>query len=128
DGTAAVTLMLKDIEPGSSGSIVKQLHVFNGKLYFYAATVASGPELWLTDGTSAGTRMWFDFAPAGKGVGPDTIFAWRNAIYFTCNFGGYGAELCHTDGGGTYTITDINPGAGGSGPQNFTDAGDAFYF
>ena len=57
DGTAAGTVMVKDINPGSGNSAPLSLTNVNGKLYFAANDGADGDELWKSDGTAAGTLM-----------------------------------------------------------------------
>jgi ELWxxDGT repeat protein len=66
DGTSAGTFMVKDIFPGSSGSLPN-----NDDSYFYtkyafffiADNGINGTELWKTDGTLAGTAMVSDLYP-----------------------------------------------------------------
>jgi ELWxxDGT repeat protein/VCBS repeat-containing protein len=56
DGTAAGTSLLKDINPGGSGSGVTNLTAIgNGRVVFDANDGSTGLELWVTDGTVAGT-------------------------------------------------------------------------
>ena len=58
DGTAAGTVLLKDISPGSASSSPQDFtRLLNGSLKFSASTAANGDELWMTDGTAAGTVM-----------------------------------------------------------------------
>ena len=56
DGTAAGTVLVKDINPGS-GRLVRPpaLTDVNGTLFFTADDGANGSELWKSDGTAAGT-------------------------------------------------------------------------
>ena len=57
DGTAAGTMMVKNINPGSSSSQPTDFLAVGGALYFTAGTNNEGRELWKTDGTDAGTVM-----------------------------------------------------------------------
>jgi len=57
NGTQAGTQLLKDINPGTTGSAGIYFAPFNGKLYFNANDGTHGPELWVTDGTAAGTQL-----------------------------------------------------------------------
>ena len=57
DGTSGGTMLVKDINPGSSGSSLRYLTNVNGKLYFSANDGADGYELWKSDGTSGGTTL-----------------------------------------------------------------------
>ncbi len=57
NGTAAGTLMVKDIAPGpNSGQPISLLNV-DGTLYFDASDGTHGFELWKSDGSPAGTLM-----------------------------------------------------------------------
>ena len=60
DGTAAGTVMVKDIDPGSGNSKPEDLTNVNGELYFVASDGAHGNELWKSDGTASGTVMVAD--------------------------------------------------------------------
>src|SRR5439155_6811 len=58
DGTAAGTLLLRDIAPGITASAPDSLTAVGGKLFFFASPAANGPrQLWKSDGTSAGTAQ-----------------------------------------------------------------------
>jgi ELWxxDGT repeat protein len=46
DGTSEGTMLLRDINPGVSGSIPSRLTTFNGKLFFSSNDGAHGTELW----------------------------------------------------------------------------------
>ena len=55
-GSAVGTVMVKDITVGSGSTIIDDMTVYNGKLYFTAYNVTDfDSNLWVTDGTSAGT-------------------------------------------------------------------------
>ena len=62
DGTNAGTTMLKDIQPGTTGSGPGNFTELNGKILFSATTTTYGNELWVTDGTSAGTQLVQDLS------------------------------------------------------------------
>ena len=66
DGTEAGTYIVKDINPGFSGSTPEYITVMNGVLYFIADDRRDDSvfppddyhiELWRSDGTASGTRM-----------------------------------------------------------------------
>src|SRR5205085_6946050 len=68
DGTAAGTALVKDINPGPTGSFdgsqsQRQLAVMGAFAYFVANDGVSGYELWRTDGTEAGTTIVKDIDP-----------------------------------------------------------------
>jgi ELWxxDGT repeat protein len=54
DGTAAGTVLVKDINPGSVGFYPSSLTNVNGTLFF---TTVTGTGLWKSDGTAAGTVL-----------------------------------------------------------------------
>src|SRR6266446_1250777 len=51
-GTTAGTVLVKDINPGASGSTPKNLTNINGTLWFAANDGSHGTELWKSDGTT----------------------------------------------------------------------------
>ncbi|MBL7913520.1 MAG: T9SS type A sorting domain-containing protein [Bacteroidia bacterium] len=152
DGTAAGTVLLKDIYPGNlNGSDPRDFVEVNGILYFTANTPAHGRELWKTDGTSAGTEMVHDiiggnvggFSEAGQFGYYDLNFnvVWKNGnnFYFTANSaalnpgGSYtnDIELWVSDGtsAGTMMLKDINPGnTSGSYPIDFKEINGTLFF
>src|SRR5437660_1690432 len=62
DGTAAGTVLVKDINPGPGGSFPSNLTNVNGTLFFTAFDPINGTELWLSDGTAAGTVLVKDIS------------------------------------------------------------------
>ena len=61
DGTAAGTMMVKDINPGPLSSLPHDLTNLNGTLYFLASEGGLiGDRLWKSDGTDAGTVIVTD--------------------------------------------------------------------
>ena len=71
DGTAAGTVMVKDIRPGSETySRLGSLTVFQGTLHFAAGDGIHGYELWRSDGTASGTVMVTDINPGSVGSNP----------------------------------------------------------
>jgi ELWxxDGT repeat protein len=61
DGTAAGTVMLTDVNPGTAGAAPTNLTAFNGALYF-DVTVSGTSHLWKSDGTAAGTALFSNLA------------------------------------------------------------------
>lgn len=73
DGTEANTKMVKDVQPGSDGSLPYHSIVFNNKLYF----ITWGQyQLWVTDGTEANTTM-----VASLNESPQFAAIWNNTMY-----------------------------------------------
>ena len=98
DGTAAGTMIVKDINPGKDDSNPTYLTELNGQLYFAADDGTDGNELWKSDGTESGTVMVEDLFPGtyydqksqafraySSDPGPFTKF--NGELYFPANDG-----------------------------------------
>ena len=138
DGTAGGTHRLVDVNPGPQGSGAAPWLAFGPDVYFSADDGAHGEELWATDGTAAGTRLVLDLSPGPNagllGVYPVPglhFFAVLGSrLFFPATEGTNGAELWATDGtaAGTARVADIEPGADGSTPRDFTQLGTKLFF
>jgi ELWxxDGT repeat protein len=119
DGSAAGTLLVKDIYSGMMGSDPQPVATIGSALYFTADDGIHGRELWRSDGTQAGTTLVKDILPGAEGAQPDSFTLLENSLYFAANDGQNGRELWRSDGteAGTSLVKDILPGAGGSAPQ-----------
>ena len=122
DGTSAGTVLVKDINPGATGSQLSFFGSFGNKQLFRAFDGAHltandgahGAELWVTDGTTAGTVLVADINPAlflSSSPGNITDLGNGKAV-FGAQLGSAGRELWVTDGtaAGTSLLKDINPG------------------
>jgi len=115
DGTAAGTVMVKDIQPGTGGSgfgIIEPFLNVNGTLFFPASDGIHGVELWESDGTAAGTVMVKDITTFGAGdSNPGRLATANGSVFFNTNInGGGGGFLYESDGtaAGTHIVTDNN--------------------
>jgi ELWxxDGT repeat protein len=150
DGTAANTLMIGDVQPGSgsglySNGLPAALYVFNNKVYFKADNLINGSEPWMSDGTTI--SLLKDSNPSSQSVealisrqlfpsfsnnvGEAKFWvASANKIFFTATDPAAGAEPWVTDGtqAGTFRLKDINTGVGGSDPNGFTLYNGNVYF
>ncbi len=101
DGTSTGTLLLKDIYPGSMGSIILQktkMLPAGNQLFFNArSSDLEGYELFCTDGTEIGTKLFKDFnqSPFGSG-NPSLMASMGNYILF--NVSGDSSKAWKTDG------------------------------
>jgi ELWxxDGT repeat protein len=140
DGTAAGTVLLKDINPGSytgahitwdwhrgsfiNGASPGPFVAMGGTIYFYAGDSTHGAELWKSDGTAAGTVIVKDINTRPHSNGTTTkssqircLTAVGTTLYFSADDGIHGNELWKSDGtaAGTVLVKDINFGeTGGS--------------
>ncbi len=105
----------------------------DGELYFAGKNQQSNPVLWRSNGTTAGTVA---IKTISNSSGYAQLYGLTNVggqLYFSLNDGlvsPTAAELWKSDGtpAGTVLVKDINPGNGGSLPDNFTNAGGVLYF
>lgn len=107
----------------SSSSDPTDLTVVGDTLYFVAHDGVFLQGLWATDGTVAGTRQITTAAPL-------YLTPVGSELFFVADDSGYGYELWATDGtkAGTRLVRDINPGSGGSNPEQLTESGGLLYF
>ena len=94
DGSSIGTVVVKDIYPGNTGSVLNQsLANVNGILYFTANDGTNGSELWKSDGTDAGTVMVYDINPGNADAEPVYYTLSGNNLFFSANEIINGAEL-----------------------------------
>ena len=98
DGTVAGTQIVKDILPGTQGSLPLKSVIYNGNLYFSCSNGAATAGLWKSDGTPAGTML----VKQGGGNEPflnDAKFAptFNGLLYFVPNDNQF-YPLWQTDG------------------------------
>jgi ELWxxDGT repeat protein len=130
DGTAAGTVLVKDINAGTAGSTPQQLVAVDNTLFFTATTPESGRELWKSDGTAAGTVLVKEFV-SGAGSIDITLGTGANGSLFFKGFSQQqGAELWKSDGteAGTVLVKDIRTGGGTSQPKDFITIGNTVFF
>lgn len=132
DGTAAGTVMVKDIAPGPNSSSPANLTVVGSTLYFSATNTTNGIELWKTDGTNAGTVMVKDINVGSSNSSPANLVNFGGTLYFTATDSTTnGTELWKSDGtsAGTLMVKDINPTAStSSSPSLLTVVGGTLFF
>jgi ELWxxDGT repeat protein len=132
DGTAAGTVLVQDIVPGSYGSDPTNLTNVNGTLFFDALQddVTGNDELFKSNGTAAGTVLVADINPGPDGSYLKYPIAVNGTLYFTADDGAHGLELWQSDGTaqGTNLVEDLNPGAAAANPANLTNADGTLFF
>ncbi len=117
DGTAAGTLLLADVNPGSaSGSTIfgEVIAVLGAQalLRGYEPTTppGRGAELWHSDGTPAGTALLVNLAkPAAQGSDPDGFAELFDQVLFRARDGSGGMRPWISDGtdAGTRLLADL---------------------
>lgn len=117
DGTTSGTVLLKDINSGTSGSSPSVLRKALGKVFFNASDPAANTlrGLYVTDGTSTGTIRLTEATEAPFSYsGTYNAFECNGKFIFEKHTTANGVELWATDGtvAGTQLIKDINPGSG----------------
>ncbi len=122
DGTAAGTVIVKDIVPGTIGSEPQELTEVNGTLFFVANDDLHGWEVWKSDGTAEGTMLVKNINKRGIFALPDQLTNFKNMLFFAADDGETGQELWRSDGttAGTVLVKDIRPGFFGSTPTDLT--------
>ena len=107
DGTAAGTVMVKDIYSGNQAGNPTGLTLVDNTLYFRAYDGTNGYELWKSDGTAAGTVMVKDINSGGNSYAGS--FTACSTLYFIADDGD-GYELWKSDGttAGTVMVEDIH--------------------
>ena len=116
DGTAAGTVLVKDVDPGGSGSYLEYVTNVNGTVFFVPEEGFNGVELWKTDGTEAGTVLVKDIRPGSSSSQPRGLTNVNGTLYFFADDGTNGEELWKSDGteAGTVMVKDINAGSADS--------------
>jgi len=124
DGTAAGTVMIKDINPGLADSKPLETEsaqhnsfLYNNEVYFSANDGVHGCELWKTDGTEAGTVMVKEtntdpvttYNPSNGN--PSRMIVYNNKLYYQSYTNGItnlGFQAWESDGTteGTTQLTD----------------------
>ncbi|GAB3916881.1 ELWxxDGT repeat protein [Larkinella terrae] len=130
DGTAAGTVLVKDINPGAGSSSPVRMIVVNGVLYFAASNGTAGVELWKSDGTTAGTVMVKDIRAGALDSTPAWMTDVNGTLYFRANNGINGSEVWKSNGteAGTVLVKDINYGIGEANPQYLTNVNGTLFF
>ncbi len=92
DGTAAGTVLVADINPGTPDSLPKYLVNVAGTLYFSADDGIDGIELWKSDGTAAGTVLAADVWPGENPITfdpnssyPEDLLAVNGTLFFVAS-------------------------------------------
>ena len=102
NGTAAGTVLVKDIAPGSNHSLPTNLFAYNGVLYFSAHSGNVGNELMRSDGTAAGTVLIKDLVPGSMSSDPHGFRTHSGQLLFAGR--GSPSSVWRTDGTAAGTV------------------------
>jgi len=131
DGTAAGTMLVRDIFVGVSSSVPTNFRVIDSTLYFSANGGTTGTELWKSDGTTAGTVLVKDIFSGTPSSFPANLTNVAGTLFFTASDStANGTELWKSDGtnAGTVLVLNINANANaGSSPTNLTAVGSTLF-
>lgn len=123
DGTPIGTFPVGDLWPGAARGLPERLVVWNGQLFFVAATTEGRAGLWKSDGTWRGTVVLTDW-PSAWPLAEDTARSWPTPVGTRLLFGVPDAQgtqaVWRTDGtvAGTASLTGVRRGTEGSQVQN----------
>ena len=111
-----VTDLNTSFSPTAQSSLPRSFTESGSSVYFSAATVAAGSELFKTDGTTV--QLLKDLRPGTAGSNPASFLDLGNGSFvFSAIDDAHGRELWISDGtnAGTVMVKDILPGSGSSG-------------
>jgi ELWxxDGT repeat protein len=129
NGSAAGTFMVKDINPGATGSYPSNLTNVNGTLFFSANDGTNGDGLWESNGSAAGTfAVVADINPVTGNANPSNLTNVNGTLFFQADNGFHGSELWESTAAGTFMVKDINPGTTGSYPSDLTNVNGTLFF
>ena len=116
--------------PHAETAVGTELTRVGGRVFFRAADLEAGMELWRSDGTQAGTVRVKDIVPGRIDSSPANLTDVNGTLFFTADDGVDGVELWKSDGtaAGTVLVRDIRPGAAGSYPDGLTNVNGTLYF
>jgi ELWxxDGT repeat protein len=123
NGTAAGTVLVKDLGPLSSVALPTNFTASNGRLFFTFSDGSHGNELWESDGTASGTKLVADLNPGAGSSNPTNLTDFNGTLFFTADDGSDGPALWKTDGTATGTVLVKALPAG-----QLTAAGQYLYF
>jgi ELWxxDGT repeat protein len=98
DGTAADTVLVKDLLPGPAGSNPVNFTAVGDTLYFLASDAANHPQLWRSDGTEAGTTLVRDLTELSAVTQTEAAVVVGSTVYVAAHDGDDHSALIKSDG------------------------------
>lgn len=131
DGTSGGTVLVTDINPGSSSSSPANLTVIGTTLFFSAAGSGGDRELYKCEAPYTSAVLIRNINSTGSSD-PQQLFAHDGILFFSATDGVTGRELWKSESpfnsGSTSQIRNIWAGSGGSTPKNFFSFGSRLVF
>jgi ELWxxDGT repeat protein len=127
NGTAPGTALVKDVNPGSAGSLDRYADLTNvsGALFFAATNGVSGRQLWKSDGTAPGTVLVKDIN-GSKGSNVFNLTNVNGSLFFEARDDVHGSELWQSNGKAPGTV--LVPGNASSYPGYLTNVNGTLFF
>lgn len=97
DGTPDGLQLVKDINPGPTGSFPHHLFSSDNQLYFTAYTPEGGVELWTSKGDEASTQQLYDLIEGPVGSVPQNLMQIGQELFFTAFTPDAGRQLWRAD-------------------------------
>jgi ELWxxDGT repeat protein len=130
NGTWAGTKMVRDINPGPSGSGNSGLVKVGKRIFFQALHPTKGRELYVSNGKKTGTWMVKDIMHGAASSSPTRIVSYQGRAFFIADDGTHGVELWKSNGtkNGTSMVRDLLIGSGSPSIQWLVPVGKTLYF
>jgi ELWxxDGT repeat protein len=127
DGTAAGTVLVKDIFPGVEDGFPAGLIRVGSDVFFAANDGVHGFELWKSDGTEAGTVMVEDITPGPGLTGMSILAAVGSELFFSAETDGP-RSLWKSDGTEDGTVEVKSVGHTSDDPNDPVVVGSTLFF
>ena len=132
----SLVMLLTSAVPALAQTQINNLISIKGTLYFLAADVGHGRELWKTDGTTSGTKLVKDVTQGDEGSNLANFTDVNGTLFFSVtNHAADNFELWKSDGteAGTVKVKDIPLGVAATGfyPRvgiSFAAVGNTLFF
>jgi ELWxxDGT repeat protein len=132
DGTAAGTVMVKDINVGFESSHIQNITKSGANIFFVAYQPLVGIALWKTDGTELGTVLVKDISSNTDPYNgsPAYLTDVNGLLFFSAEENTNGRELWKSDGtlAGTVMMKDIKSGSASSEPSYLLNVNGTLFF
>ncbi|MEO0652110.1 MAG: hypothetical protein AAFZ65_15660, partial [Planctomycetota bacterium] len=113
------------LEPSSAGSFPSDFVGLDGRAFFQATQLATGPELWVTDGTPAGTQLVVDATPGNASSLVRAVAPWADGVVYA--YVSQGVDSVRISDG-TAAGTSVLANAPGIDAGPFVTVGERLFF